>query len=165
MGIVACFTAVQPQELEHLLDNPDELEQFLYPDDGDAEPPNYLDLDKAWHGLHYLLTGEAVGGPAPLADAITGGVEFGPEVGYGPARYLMPEEVSAVAQALASLTPEALSQRFDPQDMEAKQIYPDAIWVSEGNEALEYVLDAFSEAQAFYAGAAARGDAVIQWLC
>jgi hypothetical protein len=164
MGIVACFSSIPPQELQRLQENPDEIEEFLYPDDGDSEPPNYLDLDKAWHGLHYLLTGESEGGPLPLAQAIIGGIEFGPEVGYGPARFLTADEVSAVAQALAPLTPDALTQRFNPKDMEDKQIYPEIIWVRDGDEALEYVLQSFPGLQKFYADAAARGDAVIAWF-
>ena len=70
MGMVACFTSLAPRELQQLRDNPDEIEGFLYPDDGDSEPPNYLDLDKAWHGMHYLLTGEAYDGPPPLAPSM-----------------------------------------------------------------------------------------------
>lgn len=164
MGMVACFTSLAPRELQQLRDNPDEIEGFLYPDDGDSEPPNYLDLDKAWHGMHYLLTGEAYDGPPPLALAIVGGVEFGPEVGYGAARFLTADEVSEVATALATVTPEELKQRFDPADMQAKQIYPDLIWTRDGSEALDYVLDAFPGLQSFYAGAAGRGEAAILWI-
>jgi hypothetical protein len=121
-------------------------------------------LDKAWHGLHYLLTGKAEGGPEPESLAVFGGLEFGPEVGYGPARYLTAEQVSRVAQTLATLTPETLAARFNPKDMENKDIYPDAIWVRDGQEALDYVLEGHQQLQVFYRDAAARGDAVIQWL-
>jgi hypothetical protein len=48
--------------------------------------------------------------------------------------------------------------------MEAKQIYPDVIWVRDGQEALDYALDNYQQLQVFYRDAAARGDAVIQWL-
>ena len=164
MGMIACFTSIPQPELQRLRDDPDEIEDFLYPDNDDEEPANYIDLDKAWHGLHYLLTDGADEGPLPLSLAILGGTEFGAEMGYGPARFLETEQVAALAAALALVTPQELSQRFDPQDMEAKQIYPDVIWVRDGDEALEFVLDAFAQLQTFYADAAARGDAVIQWL-
>lgn len=163
MGIVACFTALAPGELARLRAHPDDIDQFLYPDDGDGEPPHYLHLDKAWHGLHYLLTGEAEGRPLALALAITGGAEFGEEVGYGPARYVTAGEVAAVAAALAGVTPDTLRERFNPREMEARDIYPEIIWVRDEEHALEYVLDAFADLQKFYADAAARGDAVIQW--
>jgi hypothetical protein len=164
MGMVACFTSLSPADLQRLRDDPGEIDEFLYPDDGDSEPPNYIDLDKAWHGLHYLLTGEPEGGPEPLSLAIFGGVEFGPEVGYGPARFLTADKVACVAGALSKVTIEELSSKFNPKDMEAKQIYPEVIWVRDGSEALDYVLESFPQLQIFFRDAASRGEAVIQWL-
>ncbi|MBD8528899.1 MULTISPECIES: YfbM family protein [unclassified Massilia] len=162
MGIIVCFTALPPQELARLRAHPDDVDQYLYPKDGDGEPPNYFSLDKEWHGIHYLLTGEAEGGPLPLALSIMGGEEFGPELSFGPARFLTPDEVAAVALALIGVTPAVLAERYDPQDMEAKEIYPE-IWVRDDTEALRYLLQSFTQLQKFYTDAAARGDAVIQW--
>ncbi len=164
MGMVACFTSLPTEVLQELQDNPGRIEEFLYPDDGDSEPPNYIDLDKAWHGIHYLLTGESDGGKQPESLAIFGGKEFGPEVGYGPARFLTSDQVRSVASALAGITPEDLAQRFNPKDMEAKEIYPEIIWVRDGKDALDYAIENYEQLQTFYKDAADRGDAVIQWL-
>ena len=164
MGMVACFTSLSAEALAELQADPDRIEDYLYPDDGDSEPPNYIDLDKAWHGIHYLLTGTAEGGIQPQSLAVFGGEEFGPDVGYGPARFLTVDQVRRVAEHLSALTPEALASRFNAKDMEAKQIYPDVIWVRDGQEALGYALDNYQQLQVFYQDAAARGDAVIQWL-
>lgn len=161
MGIIVCFSAMPPHELARLLANPGEVDAALYPDDG--EPPHSLSLDKEWHGLHYLLTGEPEGGPLPLALTVVGGTEFGPDLAFGPARYLTPEQVAAVARSLAGLSRATLVQRFDPHDMQAKDIYPETIWVRDGKVALDYVLQSFPALQEFYADAAARGDAVVQW--
>ena len=160
MGMIACFTSLAPQALQHLRDNPEEIGDFLYPDGGEGEPPHYLDLDKSWHGLHYLLTGEAYGGPVPLSLAILGGVEFGSEISYGAARFLTAEEVAAVGAALSSVTLDTLRQRFDPDEMEALEIYPQ-IWTRDDPEALDYVLQAFPDLQQFYAAAGTRGEAAI----
>jgi hypothetical protein len=162
--MVACFTSLSSAALQQLQEQPDRIEEFLYPDDGDGEPPHYLDVDKAWHGIHYLLTGQAEGGAPPQSLAVFGGEAFGPDVGYGAARFLTPDQVRSVAEALENLPPEALAPRFDPRNMEAKQIYPDVIWVRDGQEALDYALDNYQQLQVFYRDAAARGDAVIQWL-
>ena len=164
MGMVACLTSLSSETLGELQKNPDLVEEYLFPDDSDSEPPNYIELDKAWHGIHYLLTGQADGGELPQALAVVGGEEFGPQVGYGPARFLTPPQVQSVAVALAKLSAESLASRFDPSDMEAKQIYPDVIWVRDGQEALDYVLDNYQQLKTFYSDAAERGDAVIQWL-
>jgi hypothetical protein len=164
MGMVACMASLSSETLGELQKNPDLIEEYLFPDDGDSEPPNYIDLDKAWHGIHYLLTGQADGGELPQSLAVVGGEEFGPEVGYGPARFLTAPEVKSVAAVLANLPAQSLASRFDPNDMAAKQIYPDGIWVRDGKEALDYVLDNYQQLKTFYREAAERGDAVIQWL-
>jgi hypothetical protein len=164
MGMVGCYVALPEDTLARLRRDEDLVEEFLYPNDGDSEPDNYVEVDKAWHGIHYLLTGESEGGALPLSLAVCGGEEFGPEVGYGPARFLTSAQVIEVATALEAVTTEQLTSRFNPKDMERKDVYPDNIWVRDGSEALDYLIENYKELAAFYRGAAARHDAVIQWL-
>ena len=164
MGMVGCFAAVSPETLSQLRGDPEAIEEYLYPNDGEDEPPYYIDVDKAWHGIHYLLNGQADGGMLPLSLAVVGGEEFGPEVGYGPARFLTPAQVSAVSAALSGLTLEALRERFDPQDMKAKEIYPDVIWVRDGEDAFDYLMEGYQQLVVFYRDAASRGDGALQWL-
>jgi len=163
MGMVGCFAAVDPVVLDRLKADPGLIEEYLYPDDGD-EPPNAMDVDKAWHGIHFLLTGDPDGGEAPLAWAVLGGEEIGEEIGYGPARFLTPQQVKQVSEALAALGESALRERFDAEAMAKAEIYPDGIWVREGEEALEYLVENYRELVVFYAGAAARGDGALIWL-
>jgi hypothetical protein len=86
------------------------------------------DLDKAWHGIHYLLTGTADGGEPPLSFLVTGGQEIGEiEVGYGPARAFTAAETQTIADAFARMGDQDLLAGFDPPDMMAKEIYPE-IW-------------------------------------
>ncbi|SMC26563.1 protein of unknown function [Andreprevotia lacus DSM 23236] len=165
MGMAACFVAVDPDSLHKLQQSPALLEGFLYPDDGDSEPPNYIDVDKAWHGIHFMLTGTDYGGAEPLSLAVLGGKEIGDDVGYGPARVLEPAQVQAVAAALATISEQDFRSRFAPQAMEAADIYPAIIWVRDGQEALDYVATYYVELASFYAAAAARGDGAILWLC
>lgn len=164
MGMVACFTSLSPETLQKLREETELIQEYLCPEDEDSEPPNYIDLDKAWHGVHYLLTGLTQGGPEPYSLAVFGGKEFGPEVGYGPARFLTAEQVARVAQALSKLPAQALAERFNPPDMQAKGIYPDVIWVRDKEESLDYALEGYERLQVFYRDAASRGEAVIQWL-
>lgn len=164
MGIRGCFAAVPPDTLQELREDEDSVEEFLFSEDEDAELEHFLEIDKAWHGIHYLLTGDVDGGEAPYSLAVLGGQEFGPDLDGGPARFLTPEQVAQVARTLADLPAELLEPRFAPQDMERKQIYPDVIWVRDGEESLRYLQYHYRELAAFYRHAAARGDAVIQWL-
>jgi hypothetical protein len=164
MGMAVCFAAVTPDTLAHLLDAPDEVEGYLDPDDDGDEPPHRADADKAWHGIHYLLTGTAWEGHQPFSWAILGAADIAPDLGMGPARYLTPDQVVRLAAALDSLTQEELTARFDPQDMQDKGIYPEVIWVRDGEQALDYLLENFAVMTDFYRDAAARGDGVLQWV-
>ena len=47
-------------------------------------PTEEIDLDKSWHGIHFLLTGAAWEGERPLNFLILGGEEVGDiDVGHG----------------------------------------------------------------------------------
>lgn len=164
MGMVAYLVALPEAKLAELRANEELVEEFLFPDDGESEPENSIDIDKAWHGIHFLLTGEAEGGAEPLSLAVTGGEEFGPDLGYGPPSFLSSAEVKAIAEALKPLGRSELAARFDPQEMERKEIYPEVIWTRDGDDALDYVLENYEVLRDMYLEAAARGDAIIQLI-
>ena len=86
------------------------------------------DLDKSWHGIHYLLTGTADESGTPLEFLVAGGTDVGDEdVGYGPPRVFTSAETRTIATALAAVTDEDLRSRFDPAAMMRAEIYP-KIW-------------------------------------
>jgi hypothetical protein len=124
---------------------------------GDTE----VDLDKAWHGIHYLLTGSAEPNGTLASKVIMGGQNIGPDQGYGPAQLLKPDEVKAIAQLLSQTTPDMLRRRFKPKEMTRAGVYPDIIWERDGEEALRFLLNYYGELVAFYTRAAQRGQAVI----
>jgi len=86
-----------------------------------------FDVDKAWHAVHFTLTGDTDSTAGLLGQVVLGGVEFGDEVGYGPARWLPASAVSDVASALAKLTPEEFERRVDFAALHRNDIYP-SIW-------------------------------------
>lgn len=123
-----------------------------------------LSLDKAWHGVHYVLCGEAEPGLALLSQAVLGGVELGDDPegfsGYGPARYFTALQVPNLAQALSrpELESEAAA-RFDAGRMSQLDIYPG--W--QPSDA-EWVMDAFRRLRDFYADAASKKSAIVTCL-
>jgi hypothetical protein len=122
-----------------------------------------LDLNRSWHGIHFLLTGTAYEGEPPLDFIVRGGAEIDDvEVGMGPARALRSEEVRAVADAIEGLPPEELRQRFDPERMLEEGIYPD-IWDRDPAEddTLGYLIEHYADLRAFVRRAADRGDGMI----
>jgi hypothetical protein len=124
---------------------------------GDTE----VDLDKAWHGIHYLLTGSVESNKTLASKVIMGGEDIGPDRGYGPAQLLKAAEVKAIAKLLDETTPEMLRARYKPREMTRAKVYPDVIWERDGEEALQYVLEYYTKLVAFYKRAAQRGQAVI----
>ena len=164
MSMIGNLVAVSPSQLQRLIEEPSALPAFLYPDDGREHPSDHFDLEKAWHGIHFLLTGETWGGDLPLADAVLGGTEIGEDLGYGPARFVTSEEVKATAEAIAGISRQELEGRYSPGALEKAEIYPTGIWEREGPDALAYLLQYYEPLVSFYKEAAARGDAVIQFL-
>lgn len=161
MSMVESFVALEPQQLQALIAEPESLDSFLYPDDPDQEPEHQIDLDKAWHAIHFTLTGSVWEGAEPLYLVILGGTEFGEDYGYGPPRYLTPDQVKAVSSALEPLTPDVFSGMFDSDALTREKIYPKVFWASEEDGGLEYVLDNYLNVREFYRTAAERGDAMI----
>jgi hypothetical protein len=86
----------------------------------------FVDLDKAWQCLHFLLTGTARDGDGPLAFLLKGGTPVGDEDlgGYGPARVFRPLEAAAIADALSSINSAWLLSRFDLKKLEKLEVYP-----------------------------------------
>jgi hypothetical protein len=161
--MIGNFVAITGNQLATLRADPDSVAEFLYPGDGDDEVPNHLDIDKTWHAIHFLLNGKTWEGAEPWFLVILGGTPIGEDVGYGPARYLEPEQVREVADALSTVDAAELARRFDPKAMEEADIYP-SIWEQDQAEGLEYIQQYYPLLVKFYADAASRGDAAILFV-
>jgi hypothetical protein len=124
------------------------------------------DLDKAWHGIHYLLTGTAWEGAPPLNFLVQGGREVGTiDVGYGTARAFAADEVIKIDRALAGLTDEGLRGRFRPDHMMKLKIYPE-IWDRDpaDDDTLSYLMESVAALRAFLRGAVDAGRGLVVYL-
>lgn len=163
MGMTATLYSLSDEHLQQLPDHPHLLghvmqatepldDVALDPVDGFVLAPDevaHVDLDKAWHGIHYLLTRTAWGAELPLG-FIAAGQPIDDE-----ARIFSAREVAQIAAALAPLDTQSLSANFDPDQMDAIGIYPQ-IWTDEGQEALDYCLHYFEPMKDFIDDTAAR---------
>ena len=125
------------------------------------------DLDKSWHGLHYLFTHSEWEGDPPLNFIICGGHAVGDiDVGYGPARTIGSEEVKIIDEALKKIDHEYLTSRFNPEDMMKKEIYPE-IWDRdpEDDDTLEYCIEYFEVLKNFIAEAGENKMGLVIYLC
>jgi hypothetical protein len=124
------------------------------------------DLDKAWHGLQYMLTQTAWAGEPPLNFLVSGGSEVGAiDVGYGPARAFLAADVKAINDALRPIDHQFLKARFNPGEMMRLEIYP-GIWDRdpEDDDSFGYCVEYLDVLKTFVADAAERGVGVIVTL-
>lgn len=147
-------------EAAKLSADPDLIEDFLDNSLGQSE----IDLEKAWHGIHYLLTGASSGGEKPYCYLMDGGSPVGDiDVGYGPAMLLSKDQVKEFNDALSKLTEEKLKERFDPEAMGKEGVYP-GIW-DEGDEAFDWLFEVIdSELKPFLSTASKNGNPVLLWM-
>lgn len=113
------------------------------------------DLDKAWHGIHYLLTGSVWEGDEPLNFLIAGGETIGEiDVGYGPARCIKSDHVRTINEILSRISIEDFKLRFEPDKMMANEIYPE-IWDRKDEDGnLDYLIEYYEGLKHFISNAA-----------
>jgi hypothetical protein len=124
------------------------------------------DLDKAWHGIHYMLTQTAWEGDEPLNFLVGGGSQVGNvEVGYGPARAFSADEVKAICAALGPLDSDFLRARFNPQEMMKLDIYP-SIWDRDpaDDDTFGHCAEHFESLKAFIEQTATRNMGLVVYL-
>ncbi|MBX7104741.1 MAG: YfbM family protein [Gemmataceae bacterium] len=167
MSMIGNYRRITPDELAQLRANPSSIAEFLYPKAGPRPSADRrLDIDKAWHAIHFLLCGDTWEGQPPLVNAVLGGQPLGDvAVGYGPARYLTPDEVKETFDALDGIPTHELLEGFDPQALDDAEIYPQG-WSrnSASSEDQEYIGGNYSSLVEFFRKAASSGDAMLEYL-
>src|SRR5688572_30195408 len=116
-------------------------------------------LDKAWAGIHFLLTGEPEPGrrpsTTPLGWAVGGSeAELAGTLHQVAPRVVGQAAVRAVKDALRGIDGDELRRRFDPDALERADVYPDRLWRQD--DALDYLVGHFDELAWFYKLAASR---------
>ena len=162
MSISGNYVRVSEHVLSELHANPSEVDDFLNEQQEDS-PEGYLDIDKSWHIIHFLLTGTESECGAPWGNAVMGGAQLSDDdLGNGEyPRFLTPAEVRDVSGALETVSPQQLVERWDVRRISAADIYPQ-IW-DDLPENREYVSDFYEELRDLFAIAGQNGDAIILW--
>jgi hypothetical protein len=132
----------------------------------DAAEGLRTDLEKSWHGIHYLLTGTAWEGDPPLNFLVLGGRVVGDiDVGYGPPHALTAAETGSVSDALARVGDEELRGRFDPAAMMKQKIYPE-IWDRgpDEDDTLGYLMENVGVLREFLAQVVGRNQGLVVYI-
>jgi len=160
MSMISVWRLADDEQIEELVREPEQIEALL-----DEEGPD-IDLDRAWHGIHFLLAGTAreTAGPRGF---ILGGRRVGEiNVGYGPARVLTSGEVAVFDDLLQCISDADFRARFDADALIAADIYP-GIWerAQTGEEnVLGFLAQHYEQLKQFIAGARRDGMGVITYL-
>ncbi|MDE7342093.1 MAG: YfbM family protein [Lachnospiraceae bacterium] len=133
---------------------------------GEEHQDELVSIDKAWHAIHYVLTGEVWEVPEDniLAQLILGGEPVNDEdMGYGPARLIPKEIVSRLSTAMEEWDMEKFRARFDIKDMTKNEIYP--VMSDEDEETFfEYVWENFDALKQFFKKTAEKGLNMLTFL-
>ncbi|GGO02819.1 YfbM family protein [Saccharibacillus kuerlensis] len=158
MGMIGHLKRIPEQRLSSLIHGGEDLYAYIHGEEGEE-----LDLDKSWQGLHYLLCGDPYGGEGPLFDALMGGrpLNEGEEEDMI-VRYLTPDQVRDVAEALESIERKDLARGFEPDDMNESGVYPAPDWNEEGE--LDYLLDYYEPMRNHYRSAAEAGEGMLIYV-
>jgi hypothetical protein len=117
-----------------------------------------VSLEKAWHGLHYLLTGEVDEADGPEAFLLAGGEVVGDD--EDGIRWFTPNETIDIDRALSAVSDNALWSRFDAARMEQLGIYP-GIWDEDEDDLKDEYLTYFQELKQVVAAAAQSGRGLV----
>lgn len=164
MGMVVTFLRISDQELETYKKNSQLLEDRIYSDEIDDDP-NFIEIEKSWDGIIYLLTGKGAADSTGYLERVIFSAQFIDEeqnFGYGPAHFLMGEEVKELNQRLTKISIEELKLNFNPAEMSRLGIYP-SIW-EEGESAFEYLSTYFEVLKNFYVEASKNNQAIISMI-
>jgi hypothetical protein len=160
MGMIASYIRISNELLSYIKSNPEEIEDLVY--ENEELEDVVFDIDKAWHGIYYLLTGVAdLEQPieSTLGLAIFGGTEIGEDLGYGPLRYLESEEVKEISIALETISVEDFASRYKVEDMNKHDIYPlEGEWTEEDKD---YLVENYEALVNYFRTAADNDEAMI----
>jgi hypothetical protein len=138
-----------------------DLSAFMQSQPKATKIPKGLKLEKSWHCLHFLFSGNvSETGKYPIEQAILGGADI-PDtlgiMGYGPVRYLEAAEVKTTTIALERYPIEQEALNFSPAAAEEAKIYcPD--------HSPEELIHYFNLVKNYYREAVSKKHAMLSWI-
>ena len=158
MSITGMYVRVAPGDLERLNRDP---EAFYWASTASMTPgwenhPStepWISIEKAWAALGYLLDKATDG----TVDVVFGGTPIGEDWGFGPPRYLTPDEVRQAADMLSRTPVDRLAAHYDAWQLADAKIYP-GVWDDNDLRGLQIDYETLVE---FFAVAAESGDGML----
>ena len=164
MSMIGNLLRVTKNELEEYLKDSSLLESRIYNDETDDVDPNFVDIDKSWDGIIFLLTGQNFeNSNHPLTKVLFSGqiIDEEQDLGYGAGQYLKPEQVKEVNEQISKISVKELSEKYDAKKMTELEVYPN-IWDNE--DTVSYLIEYFQTIQEVYAEASKNDQAIITFI-
>ncbi|TQF02959.1 DUF1877 family protein [Kitasatospora acidiphila] len=166
MSILGIYARLTPAELARTIGDPtwESIEEIISAEtDGpDAAQPRRLDIDRAWDILRHLL--ERI----DLPTAIVFGEQEIPganaeDWGYGPPRYLTPEQVRTSAATLAATPGDKLIEGVTAAELVQAELYS-VVEEDEAEQWLTAIVHTYQALARFFESAAHSGDSIVVWF-
>ncbi|EQF23154.1 hypothetical protein QEW_3781 [Clostridioides difficile CD160] len=159
MGMIGCYTKISEENVLKLQRAEGNLQEFVF---GDVNENNSINIDKAWHAIHFTLTGCPFGGDDDniFSKLVLSGnvlVEIDEEP---PAMLITANDVKKLSEAMNNLEEQMFRTKFNIGEMLENNIYP--VMDDENEEEFfEYIWANLIELKKFIEEAANEGQAVI----
>lgn len=126
------------------------------------ETVRQVDLDKAWHGLHWILTGSTDQGPEPLCYLVHKGQTLAP-FHDSDVRAITSQQLAAFEAALQAIDETELRSRYDGEKMAAAHLYLSTLWLRSKEEGVDILMTALSRLKNFLQEAKAHNEGMLIW--
>lgn len=160
MGITCLLWAVTDRQVLPFFLNAEGFLAFLRQVPEDCK----IDLDKSWHGIHFLLSRCDFKSSPYTSFLLSGGHRIPLSVQVpAPTRAFLSSEVKVIASILSNISDKMLMSYYQPQIMNHLEIYPEE-WsnLNEENDWVQnYLVGSFSGLKEFVIHAASQNFSVI----
>jgi hypothetical protein len=134
---------------------------------------NYFELGSLWDALRFLLTGRALT-DLPMESlldwATLGNHSIGEDdrpipCSWMGVRYLLPDEVYQVSEALSQIPRKKLIANYAPQVMNEKEVHGGGdSWTINSDRKLDCLLDCYESVKEYYQQAASEGKVMLMYM-
>lgn len=148
MGMIANYHCIEDSDLKEILrleSEDDEEEVFEAIRDLNENTDAFLDIDKMWDVIHFILTGVSTDKPPknnPLSEAV---------IGVHPLKdlsefvaYVDKERVAAIVSALDNFDYESALEDFDAAECKDVGLYPN-IWDEDDEDEIDELLEEIAD--------------------
>jgi len=122
-----------------------------------------LDLEKSFHGLHYLFTGSVQEGEEPLCYLLHKGRGIG-ACNIGEVKAISGDQLAAFEAALQAIDKKELLRRYDAKPMAEAEINVFDVVCCDTEDGREYFCEKLVQLKEFLKAASVRKQGMIIWL-